>query len=102
MTPECISRIGNKWYGAHNKTICTNMTRSIVRNDNIQGLSYYGSFKASCGSISRGLNSRLVAAFSAAASTQESGQHAYRFLSDSAAALVVSLFQQTQPDDRPG
>jgi hypothetical protein len=39
MTPECISRIGNKWYGAHNKTICTNMTRSIVRYDNIQGLS---------------------------------------------------------------
>jgi hypothetical protein len=39
MTLECIARIDNKWYSAHNKTICANMMRAIVRYDNIQGLS---------------------------------------------------------------
>jgi hypothetical protein len=90
MTPECIARIGNKWYGAHNKTICANMMRAIVRHDNIQGLSkIYDRLRVNSPKAELEVVSRFL----------RSGQHAYRFNRDSAAALVVSLFQQTPPDD---
>ena len=90
MTPECIARIGNKWYGAHNKTICANMMRAIVRYDNIQGLSkIYDRLRVNSPRAELEVVGRFL----------RSGQHAYRFHRDSAAALVVSLFQQTPPDD---
>jgi hypothetical protein len=89
MTPECIARIGNKWYGAHNKTICANMMRAIVRYDNIQGLSkIYDRLRVNSPRAELEVVGRFLR-----------GQHAYRFHRDSAAALVVSLFQQTPPDD---
>jgi hypothetical protein len=89
MTPECIARISNKWYGAHNKTICANMMRAIVRYNNIQGLSkIYDRLRVN----SPRAELEVVGCFLC------SGQHAYFFHRDSAAALVVSLYQQTPQD----
>jgi hypothetical protein len=85
MTPECSARIG-----AHNKTICANMMRAIVRYDNIQGLSkIYDRLRVNM----PGAELEVVGRF------LRSDWHAYRFHRDSAAALVVSLVQQTQPFD---
>jgi hypothetical protein len=89
MTPECIARISNKWHDAHNKTICANMMRAIVRYNNIQGLSkIYDRLRV----ISPRAELEVVGCFLC------SGQHAYFFHRDSAAALVVSLYQQTPQD----
>ena len=38
LTPEDLARIGNKWHGAHNKSMCATMMRAAVRFDDIQGL----------------------------------------------------------------
>jgi hypothetical protein len=88
MTPECIARIGNKLYGDHNKTIYANMMRAIVRFNNIQGLSkIYDRLRVNLPRAELEVVGRFL----------RSGR-TYRFHSDSAAALVASLFQQTPPD----
>jgi len=90
MTPECIARIGNKWYGAHNKFTCANMMRAIVRYDNIQGLGKdYDKLRANSPQAEIDVVLRFL----------RSGQHAYRSHRDNTAALVVRLFEQTPPDD---
>jgi hypothetical protein len=90
MHPECIAQIGNKWYCAHNNTICANMMHAIVLYDNIQGLSKsYDRLQVNLPRAELEVVGRFLS----------SGQHTYRFDCYSAAVLVVSLFQQTLPDD---
>ena len=90
MTPEYIARIGNKWHGAHNKSMCATMMRAAVRFDDIQGLALvYDQLRAKSPRDELEVIARFL----------RSGQHAYRNHRDNVAAIVVSLFHQTPPAD---
>jgi hypothetical protein len=70
LTLECITRIGNKWHDAHNKTLCASMMRAVVPVcfDNNQRLAQKYD-RLTREPIRRGLNSKSSATFSSAAST---------------------------------
>jgi hypothetical protein len=89
IVPELISRIGNKWHGAHNKSIAANLLRYCVIADDVDGL-------AETYDVLAGNNPR--AEQSVVARILRSGQHAARQHRTKVAELVRQLFEPTLDD----
>ena len=92
LIPELISRLGNKWHGAHNRSIAANMLRHVVLAEDIDQMG------------SSGLYDRLASAYPkeermVLTRILRTGQHAARKHRLNLAALVRALFEQTPPSE---
>jgi len=92
LTPELISRLGNKWHGAHNKCIAANILRHIVLAEDIDELGSSGLYDRAASAHpkeERAVLTRIL----------RSGQHAARKHRLGLAAIVRALFEQTPPSE---
>jgi hypothetical protein len=95
LTPEGIALIGNKWRGAHNKTICAVLrvhdARCCAVRHHTRPGAYGGSLAQKYDRL-RANSPRAEFKIVGPGRFLRSGQPAYRGHSDNVAAIVVSLF----------
>ena len=87
LTPEIISRLGNKWYSAVNKPFVCGMLRNMVLNYNYEG---YAAIYDKMRAVEPRQEGNIATRF------LRTGQHAARGHRQQVAALVARLFAQTE------